>query len=123
MADLFSMTAPLVFRDPDGSERLAAAVFPHPEGVLVFDLYWHAGDPAQTTRVLRGRVQGEGPWKVGAVVIRLLGCQGTDAELAQAWQDWQACIQASEDYPPAPLVAAIARRLGAATGSTQQDGE
>lgn len=115
MADLFSVTAPLVFRDPDGTERLAAAVFPHPQGVLVFDLYWDAGNPADTTRVVRGKVQGEGPWKVDAVVIRLLGCQGTDADLARAWQDWQAHIQTSEEYPPAPLIEAIARRLGALT--------
>ncbi len=114
MADLFSVRAPLVLRHPDGREEVLAAVFPHPEGLLYFQLYWHQGDPARTIHRLAGELSGTGPWRIGDHRLRVLGCQGTDGELALAWEAWQACLDsAPEDYPPPPLIAAIARRLGA----------
>jgi hypothetical protein len=33
--------------------------------------------------------------------------------LATAYQQWQTYLQTADDYPPPPLVVAIARRMGA----------
>ena len=114
MADLFSMTSPLMIRTPQGQEQVIAEIFPHPEGLVYFELYWHLGQPEETIHVVDGNVNGEGPWKIGDYVINVLGCHGTNAELATAFQQWQSYLQtAGDDYPPSPLVVAIARRLGA----------
>ncbi|NNF95598.1 MAG: hypothetical protein HKM94_01565, partial [Halobacteria archaeon] len=45
MADLFSMTTPLMIRSPDSEEQVIAEIFPHPEGLVYFELYWHLGQP------------------------------------------------------------------------------
>ena len=114
MADLFSMTSPLILRTPDGEERVIAEIFPHPQGLVYFDLYWHLGQPEETIHLVEGTIIGEGPWKVGEHVINVLGCHGTNAELASAYQQWQSYMQtAKQEYPPAPLIVAIAHRLGA----------
>ncbi|MDH3947835.1 MAG: hypothetical protein OEU74_02630 [Gammaproteobacteria bacterium] len=116
MADLFSMTTPLMIRKPHGEEQIIAEIFPHPEGLVYFDLYWHLGQPNETIHLVEGTISGEGPWKIGEYVINVLGCHGTNAQLATAYQQWQSYLQtASDDYPPAPLIVAIARRLGAIT--------
>ncbi len=114
MADLFSMTTPLMILKPDGTQAVIAEIFPHPEGLIYFDLYWHLEQPEEVMHVVKGSLKGEGPWKIGEHVINVLGCQGTNAVLASAHQQWQTYLQSAEDdYPPPPLVAAIARRLGA----------
>ena len=119
MADLFSMTTPLMIRSPHGEEQVIAEIFPHPEGLVFFDLYWHLGQPEETIHLVKGTVSGKGPWKIGEIVINVLGCHGTNAELASAYQQWQSYLQtAADDYPPPPLVAAIARHLGAVVEST-----
>ena len=114
MADLFRITAPLAVRRA-GSERVVAAHFPHPQGLLYFDLYWHMGIPAETIHLIEGSVSGDGPWKIGDSVIRVLGCHGTDPDLAAQFAAWQEYLQRATDYPPPPLIAAIARRFGART--------
>jgi hypothetical protein len=49
-------------------------------------------------------------------VLSVLGCQGSDPALAAAYSRWQAYLAAAgADYPPPPLIAAIARRRGALT--------
>lgn len=113
MADLFSITAPLMLRKPQGEEQVLAAIFPHPNGMLYFDLYWHLGQPEETIHLIEGTLSGEGPWKIGDYVINVLGCHGTNAELASDYQQWQTYLQTAADYPPPPLIAAIARRMGA----------
>ena len=114
MAELFSMTSPLMIRTPEGEEQVIAEMFPHPEGLVYFELYWHLGQPEETIHLVKGMVRGEGPWKIGEHVINVLGCHGTNAQLAGAFQQWQTYLQTNEDdYPPPPLVAAIAKRLGA----------
>lgn len=91
-----------------------AECFPHPQGLLYFDLYWHLGPPAATTHILQGVIKGEGPWKIDGTVVMVLGCQGTHPALASQYQQWQTYLaSAAADYPPPPLVAAIARKLGA----------
>ena len=116
MANLFSMTSPLMIRTPQGEEQVIAEIFPHPEGLVYFDLYWHLGQPDETIHLVRGTISGEGPWKIDDYVITVLGCHGTNAELASAYQQWQTYLQTSaDDYPPPPLVTAIARRFGVIT--------
>jgi len=112
MADLFTITAPLYIHKLSAQAVLIAELFPHPEGLIYFDINWHQGHPDETIHVLRGELTGEGPWKIADHVIHLLGCQGCDAKLALAYQDWLGYLQtASDEYPPRELIEAIARKL------------
>jgi hypothetical protein len=114
MPDLFSITAPLMIRSPGGEEKVIAHHFPHSRGMLYFDLYWHLGQPEQLTHVIEGEVTGEGPWKIGEHVINILGCHGTNSDLAMQFEQWQTFLhRADANYPPEPLIVAIARKLGA----------
>ncbi len=115
MAELFSMTAPLTIRLPDGGKKVMAECFPHPRGLLWFELYWHRGRPEETIHLVEGEIRGEGPWRVGECVVNVLGCQGSDPELATTYNRWLTDLEQRGDYPPPPLVAAIARRCGALT--------
>lgn len=118
MPDLHAVTAPLSIRLPDGSRHVMAEHFPHPRGLLWFEPYWHLGDPDQTIHRAFGAVRGEEPWKVGEAVVNVLGCQGSDPALAAAFEAWRQYLAAhADDYPPRPLIEAIARRYGAATRS------
>jgi hypothetical protein len=72
------------------------------------------GSLDETIHLVEGTLSGEGPWKIGEHVINVLGCHGTNAELATAYQQWQTYLQTvADDYPSPPLVATIARRMGA----------
>lgn len=114
MPAIDTVTAPLVLRHPDGREELVAACFPHPAGLLYLDLYWHLSTPDRAAHLLRGRLTGEGPWRVGDARLRLLGCANTDPHLQDAWVAWQAYLQEHPDrYPPRAQIIDIARRLGA----------
>lgn len=114
MADLFSMTAPLMIRLPTGEERVIAHHFRHPEGMLYFDLFWHEGQPEQVMHVVKGEVKGDGPWKIGEHVINVLGCHGSQSELAMQYGHWQNyLLRADVNYPPPQLVNAIALKMGA----------
>ncbi len=121
MANLFTLRSPLMIRLPDGSETVIAELFPHPEGLVYFQIGWHLGQPEEGIHVLRGELQGEGPWKIADHVINVLGCHGSNPELAMAHEQWQVDIlQPESDYPPCGLIAAIARRLGAVTDEGSQ---
>ena len=114
MARIDSVTAPLVLRPADGEERLVAACFPHPQGLLVLDLYWHLATPQEAAHLIRGELRGEGPWRVGDARLRVLGCHNTDPHLQDAFSAWQQYLHENPDrYPPRPQIVEIARRLGA----------
>ncbi len=114
MAGIETVTAPLMVRFADGSKRLIAAAFLHPRGLIFLDLYWHLSTPQRAAHLIEGEVRGEGPWRVGDALVRVLGCQGTDPELQQAFAEWQQYLQTHTDqYPPRAQIRAIARRLGA----------
>ena len=118
MADLFSMCSPLKIRLPPGKKRVTAECFPHPKGMLYFELYWHVGDPGDTVHLVEGNIKGDGTWKVGEAVVHVLGCHGTDNELASAFEDWRHHLQVNvETYTPGSLILAIARRHGAMVNS------
>lgn len=114
MADLFSVTAPLLIRLPDGSQHVMAERYAHANGLVFFELFWHLGDPKRTVHRVEGEIRGEGPWKVGAAVVRVLGCQGTDGRLARQFSEWQMYLADNHDaYPARLLIEAIARSHGA----------
>ena len=114
MPSIDSVTAPLVLRHPDGQEQLVAACFPHPKGLLYFDLYWHQKTPNEAAHLLHGELRGEGPWRIGDSRLRVLGCHNTDPHLQRAFTDWQHYLQTHPDsYPPAAQIRDIARKLGA----------
>lgn len=114
MAAIEQVTAPLVIRFVDGSEKVVAACFPHSLGLLYMDLFWHQSTPNQAVHLIRGELNGDGPWRIGDARIRLLGCHNTDPHLQDQFGPWQAYLQErGEEYPPRPQILAIARRLGA----------
>lgn len=114
MADLFSITAPLLIRLPDGAQHVMAERFPHPNGLVFFELFWNLRDPNETVHRVEGPLKGDGPWKVGDAVVRVLGCHGTDGVLARQFDQWRAYLTEHADtYPACAFIEAIARRLGA----------
>ena len=113
MADLFSVTAPLVMRAPDGGEALLAEVYRHPKGLLYFEPYWHLNKPEQGIHLVKGWLAGEGPWKISGHVIKVLACRGSEACLATDFNEWRNYrLSNPGEYPPSPMIDAIAMKLG-----------
>jgi hypothetical protein len=115
VADLFSVTAPLALRCPDGTRKVIAGCFPHPRGILYLDTFWHLSTPDQAAHLVQGKLTGEGPWKIGGCVLSVLGCQHTDPELATPYARWREYLeqQGEHGYPPPAQIRDIARKLGA----------
>jgi len=114
MVNLFSVTAPLLIRLPTGDMHVMAERFPHPRGLVYFDLFWHLGNPHLGVHVQEGIIKGDGPWKIGDAVVRVLGCHGTDGALARRFDEWRTYITEHADaYPARAEIEAIARRHGA----------
>ena len=113
MPDLFSMKSPLMIRFPDGEKRIMAEYFKHPDGLLFFDVFWHQSDDS-AIHLVKGAYKGDGPWKVGDAVVTVLGCHGSDPELASLFSEWQSYLQMSpETYPADALIKKIATSKGA----------
>lgn len=118
MADLFSVTAPLLIRLSTGDQHVMAERFPHPRGLVYFDLFWHVGSPHQGVHVVEGIIKGDGPWKIGDAVVRVLGCHATDGALARRYDEWRAYIAEHADaYPDRAEIETIAHSLGAVIAS------
>ena len=114
MADLFTVTAPLMIRCPDGEKRVMAEVFRHAEGLLYFDLFWNQLPQGSGVHVVAGEIRGDGPWKAGDCVITLLGCHGSEPRLASEYAEWQLYLdQQSAGYPSPVELYDIARQYGA----------
>lgn len=114
MPAIDTVTTPLVLRQAGGDERLVAACFTHPLGLLYLDLYWHLSGPDQAAHLIRGEISGDGPWRVGENRLRLPGCHNTDPHLADTLSAWRDYLQQHADaYPPRAQILDIARRLGA----------
>lgn len=115
MADLFTVTAPLALRCPDGTRKVVAACFPHPRGLLYLDTFWHLSTPDQAAHLIAGELAGDGPWKIDGHVLTVLGCHGSDPDLAESFARWREYLAAAchAEYPPAEQIRNIARRLGA----------
>lgn len=101
MADLFTITAPLLVRLPDGTRHVMVEVFSHPEGLVYFRPFWDLMSPEQGIRLLSGVIRGEGPWKVGDAVVTVLGCQGSSPDEAAEYSNWQWHRQQLGDRYPA----------------------
>ena len=113
MADLFSLTSPLLIRYPDNTRQVMIACFQHAEGVLYFRPYWDQLPGTEGIGLARGAVKGEGPWKVGDAVVTLLGCQGTHPEQAAEFADWKFYLeQHGEPYPAHEQLRAVAIGMG-----------
>ncbi|MDH5543995.1 MAG: hypothetical protein OEZ43_00290 [Gammaproteobacteria bacterium] len=118
MAKLFTVTAPLTIRSPNGDKRVAAALYPHPEGILYFELYWDVVAQEQgiefAAHVIRGEIKGEGPWKVGDHVLHVLGCHGSEPQLAHLFECWQQhCQQKGYAQNSREMLIEHARKMGA----------
>lgn len=120
MAKIDAMTAPLVIRFSDSSEKVVAHCFPHPLGLLYLDLFWNLATPDEAAHLVRGTLQGDGPWKVvdnagtTRASVRVLGCQHTDPALHPHYQPWKAWLESNHgQYPGPEQIRHIARRLGA----------
>lgn len=113
MADIFTVTAPLKVRLPNGEQQVVAELFRHPAGLLYFDLYWHQ-DKDKGIHLLKGELKGEGPWKIAEHIFYVLGCHGSDGVLAtefQQWRQWR--LQNPEEYPDERMIQRIADNNGA----------
>ena len=116
MADLFTVTAPLKIRLPSGEQRVIAELFRHPQGLLYFELHWQH-DKDNRIHLVEGELEGEGPWKIDGHILYVLGCRGTDADLATEFSEWQTWRQHNpQDYPDARMVARIASSHGVTEG-------
>jgi len=86
MADLFTVTSPLLLRFADTTEMLVVEVYPHEQGIVALPVYWFdEAEPANW--FIEGELKGEGPWKVGSTIVRLLSCG--DTALSMQWANWQ----------------------------------
>jgi hypothetical protein len=113
MAQIDTVTAPLVIRFSGNREKVVARAFPHPQGLVYLDLFWHLSTPDEAAHLIRGKLQGEGPWRVGDARIRILGCASTDPHLQEAYLPWRDYLnQHPEDYPPEAQIREIAQSLG-----------
>jgi len=113
MADLFTLTAPLLIRYPDGTRHVMVERFALPRGLLYFRAFWDRLPPAQGMVLVEGEVHGDGPWKIGAAVVTVLGCQGTNPVEAAEYADWQFHrAQWGPDYPDREQLIERARAAG-----------
>lgn len=113
MADLFTLTAPLLIRFPDGRSEVMVERFPCPGGLVYFRAFRDQRDAADAIRRVEGEVRGEGPWKIGSAVITVLGCHGSHPEQAARFADWQLHReQLGDAYPDRDALRELARQAG-----------
>jgi hypothetical protein len=112
MADLFSVTAPLLIRYPDATAHVMVHRFRHPQGLVYFRPFWDRMPAAEGMILVAGEIRGDGPWKAGAAVVTLLGCHGSHPEHAAEYADWQSHLaQRHDDYPETEQLDALAREF------------
>ena len=88
MAELFSVTAPLTCTIPTGEEILVAEIYRHPKGILLFEPYWHLKHAEEGIHLIKGWLEGEGPWKISGYIFKVLACHGTNACPAHDFTEW-----------------------------------
>lgn len=113
MADLFTVTAPLLIRYPDNTRHVMVGCFRHPDGIVYVRPFWNRLPPEEGIRLVKGTIKGEGPWKVGDAVVTMLGCQGTHPEQAAELADWKFQLeQRGEPCPTRSELLAIVQEQG-----------
>lgn len=100
MAELYTVTVPLRVQCRDGTRRVALVCVPHARGVVMVEPPAMPGSWRQAMRLLEGELKGEGPWKVGECVITVLGCHGTDGQLATEFAQWRQSYEMSGEPLP-----------------------
>ncbi|MGB5539967.1 MAG: hypothetical protein WBO37_07770 [Gammaproteobacteria bacterium] len=130
MADLFSVTAPLLIRYPDGRRHIMLERFAYgpgrsldpgharnngpasPAGLVYFRPFWdRLGE--EGICLVQGELRGDGPWKVGAAVITVLGCHGSDPVEAAEYASWLLHReQLADNYPDRETLRDMARSAG-----------
>ncbi|VVM26088.1 hypothetical protein BSPWISOXPB_8268 [uncultured Gammaproteobacteria bacterium] len=76
MNKIFTLRSPLYIKYPNGETRVIEEIFQHPEGILYFELFWEK-DPRYGIHLIKGKITGDGPWRVGECSFHLLGCNHT----------------------------------------------
>ncbi len=100
MADIFTVTAPLVIRFANGEKQIMIERLAYDDGLLFLPTFWSEASLAEALRFVAGPIKGDGPWKVGDAVVTVLACHGTDPELADEFACWQAHLtQMDKAYP------------------------
>ncbi|MDB4409525.1 hypothetical protein N9235_01780 [Gammaproteobacteria bacterium] len=113
MADLFTVTTPLLIRYPDNTRHVMVACFRCADGIVYFRPWWNELPDGKGVQLVRGSLRGEGPWKLGDTVITVLGCQGTHPQQAAELADWKFHLeQRGERYPARAELEMVARELG-----------
>jgi len=120
VADLFSVTAPLAIRFRDsGEKQVMVERLPYGNGLLFLPAFWIDRQPQQALRYVPGLIEGDGPWKVGNAIVTVLGCHGTDAELAGEFSSWQTrLLELGEAYPARAEIEALMKTLAAGVGGS-----
>jgi len=91
MADLFSVTAPLRIQVDKKQLYVIAECYPHSRGLVYLDLYWNEAlrnNNYSCIHYIEAEIKGDGPWKIANNVIHVLGCHGTNAQLAVEHANW-----------------------------------
>ena len=121
MADLFSVTAPLLIRFADGSLDVMVERLRHEDGLVYFRPFWDRMLPEEGVRFVPGEVRGDGPWKVGDAVVTVLGCRGSHPEQASEFAAWQTHRdQLAADYPDREGLQRLAIEAGMFGGKSSQ---
>jgi len=114
MNNIFSVTAPLTIKFPDGSRKLIIEKFSHEQGLLIYEPFWHINGLTNSVHLIKGDITGEGPWKIGQHIIMVTGCQVSDPEMSRQLSDWQAYLSIpDQQYPGEEQIRILARKLGA----------
>ncbi len=85
MFEYYRSGRPLVVETGVGGIRVIAGMTLEATGVMFADVFWRGAIGRHPFHLLKGKVTGKGPWKVGGKVIRPL-IQGEDASFD--WNEW-----------------------------------
>lgn len=113
MADLFTLTVPLLIRYPDNTRHVMLGCFRQADGIAYVRPFWDELPAGEGVQTVSGDIRGEGPWKVGGAVVTVLGCQGTNPAEAAELADWKFQLeQRGAGYPTRMELEAIVRAQG-----------
>ena len=113
MPDLFDMNRPLAVKYKNGEKFIMVAYYQHAEGIVYLEPFWQQKTEDKKAVVLKGKLSGDGPWKIGQAVISLVGCHNTDPELAQMLSDWEFHLQeVGSDYYQPEGIRSLAKQYG-----------
>ncbi|SFV69386.1 hypothetical protein MNB_SUP05-5-136 [hydrothermal vent metagenome] len=82
MAEIFTIKSPLYIQYSNGEKRVIQNLFKHPEGLLYFELFWE-NNPKYSIHLIKGKIKGEGPWKIADCTLHILGCNHTHPKLCE----------------------------------------